>query len=32
MEAGADKVVVGGLTEEGELDYALMEMLVDAVS
>ena len=31
MEAGADKVVVGGLTEEGELDYALMEMLVDAV-
>ena len=27
MEAGADKVVVGGLTEEGELDYALMEKL-----
>ena len=31
LEAGAEKVVVGGLTADGELDEELLKMLVDGV-
>ena len=31
LDAGAEKVVVGGLTHEGELDEELLRMLVDGV-
>lgn len=31
LEAGADKVVVGGLTDEGEIDEELLQLLVDGV-